>query len=75
MSDQPTGNTPPSPGPGTGGPKNEVMAILSLIFSIASFVCCLSLLMSIPAVILGHLGKKKIDESNGALTGSGLALA
>lgn len=49
-------------------------AIWSLVLAILGFVCC-GCLASIPAIICGHIALKQIEESEGKLTGRGLALA
>ncbi len=64
----------PQPGYGGGGnPSNSVMAIVSLVTGILGLICCGWFLLSVAAVITGHLGKKEIAESNGMKTGAGLA--
>ena len=55
-----------------GQPKNEPLAIWSLVLGIASLVCC-GLLAGIPAIILANMAKKKIAESGGTLGGETLA--
>jgi competence protein ComGC len=55
-------------------PKNSPLAIWSLVFGILSLVGC-SIVAGIPAVICGHMGRKRIRQSAGALGGNGLALA
>lgn len=58
--------------PAGGQPKNETMAIVSLIFSILGLTC-LPLIGSIVAVITGSMAKKTIAASGGTLGGEGLA--
>lgn len=58
--------------PAGGQPKNETLAIVSLIFGISGFVC-LGIIGSIVAVITGSMAKKKIAASGGTLGGEGLA--
>ncbi len=48
------------------------LAIASLVCGVASLVTCVS---CIPAVILGHMARSQIRDSNGAQQGEGLALA
>ncbi|MEO0417051.1 MAG: DUF4190 domain-containing protein, partial [Verrucomicrobiota bacterium] len=48
-------------------------AVLSLVLGIIGL--CLPILLSVPAVILGHLGLRKISRSNGEVGGSGLCVA
>jgi hypothetical protein len=49
-------------------------ALWSMILGIAGLVCC-GLFTAIPAIILGHMGKKEIDASGGAQSGRGMAQA
>lgn len=53
-------------------PKDSPLALTSLITGILGWTI-LPLLGSIAAIITGHLGKKEIKESHGALTGDGMA--
>ena len=55
-------------------PKNSALAIASLVLGILSLTC-LWLLSAVPAVICGHLAYSRIKRSDGALEGTGLALA
>jgi hypothetical protein len=67
-----------APGPGFGGAQPQstsVMAIISLVTGILSIICCGSFIFGIAAVILGFLGRKEINESNGAKKGAGMAMA
>lgn len=54
--------------------KVSPQAVWSLILGILS-ITCLWLLGSIPAIILGILSIKRIDQSGGALQGRGLGVA
>jgi Domain of unknown function (DUF4190) len=54
-------------------PTTSKLAIASLVSGILSLFC--SLLVGIPAVIMGIVALAKIGKSNGKLTGSGLAIA
>ena len=63
----PAAVTPPSI-----NPKDSPLALTSLITGILGWTI-LPLLGSITAIITGHLGKKEIKESHGALTGDGMA--
>lgn len=56
-------------------PKTSVMSIISLITGILGILACGCFVFQIAAVVLGLLGKKEIDESNGAKTGAGMAKA
>ena len=51
------------------------MAIISLVTGILGIVCCGSFIFGIAALILGFLGRKEINESNGTKKGAGLAMA
>ncbi|MEO6052507.1 MAG: DUF4190 domain-containing protein [Chthoniobacterales bacterium] len=53
--------------------KTSGLAITSLVIGLVSFMCCG--LMGIAAVIFGHVARGKINRSEGAIEGSGLALA
>ena len=55
-------------------PKNCGMAIASLVCGVLSMTCC-GFFTGIPAIILGHLAKTKIKQSQNSLSGEGLALA
>ena len=75
----PPGYGPPTPGYqqpvgayGGGGQQNA-KALWSMILGILSLVCC-GLFTGIPAIILGHMGKKEIDLAPGQ-TGRGMAQA
>lgn len=67
---------PPSAPGGYGGgyvqPKTSQLGIWALVTGILGF-CCGPL--SIVAIVLGVMGRKEIDSSNGARTGRGLAVA
>jgi hypothetical protein len=54
-------------------PKHSRLAIWSLVLGILS-PACLFFVAGIPAVVCGHLARKRIQESDGALTGNGLAM-
>ena len=51
------------------------MAIISLVTGILSIICCGSFIFGIAGVVLGFLGRKEINESNGTKKGAGLAMA
>lgn len=55
-----------------GQPKNETLAVVSLIFGISGFVC-LGIIGAVVAVITGGMAKKKIAASGGTLGGESLA--
>lgn len=66
--------------PGYQAPTNNGMAIAALVCGISSlgvgFITCgIGSVAAIPAVILGHMARKQIRESNGAQQGEGMALA
>jgi hypothetical protein len=54
--------------------KTNHLAVASLVLGVASFLF-LGPVASVPGVIIGHIGRKQIRESNGAQTGDGLAIA
>lgn len=54
--------------------KTSALAIWSLVLGILTFLC-FGFLAGIPAVICGHLARTRIRQSQGSLTGGGLALA
>jgi type II secretory pathway pseudopilin PulG len=55
-------------------PPTDGKATASLVLGILS-VTCLWIFAGIPAVVLGHMSRKKIQESMGRLKGDGMALA
>lgn len=58
----------------TAQPRNSRRAIWSMVFGILSLTC-LSILATIPAIVLGHLSIEDIKKSAGQLTGRGMAIA
>lgn len=71
---------PPPPGaaaPGGGyaaAPKSNQKAVWALVLGILSVLCC-SVVSGIPALVLGNMAKKEINQSGGAQTGAGMAKA
>ena len=58
-----------------GAPKKDSgLAIASLVCGIAAWII-FPIVAAIAAVITGHLAKKEIRNSNGTLSGDGMALA
>lgn len=55
--------------------KTDGKATASLILGILSVVLCLNVFTGIPAIILGHLSRSRINKSRGHLKGDGMALA
>lgn len=55
-------------------PKTGRLAMASLVLAILAFPC-FSVLGSIPAVLTGHLAKRRIRRSGGSLRGGGVALS
>ena len=53
-------------------PENNPLAIASLACAVFGICCSV---LSIAAVIMGHIARKQIRESNGRQTGDGFALA
>lgn len=69
-------NIPPTSSQPTYLPaqKDSTLAILSLVFGIASYLV-VPVIGSLAAIILGHIAKSEIKKSNGTLSGNGLATA
>lgn len=64
-------NPPPmSPAPPA---KSSGLAIASLVLGILAIVLCLGPLTGIPAIICGHMALSRIRNSNGLLSGKGMA--
>ena len=64
-----------------GGSRQNVCALLSMIFGIGGAVCVLSccliyfaILLSPAAVVLGHIARHQMKKSEEPQTGAGLAL-
>jgi Domain of unknown function (DUF4190) len=75
MSDPLPPTTPSTPTPNSSRPpESSGLAIASLILGILSLVC-FGLFSGIPAIICGKIGRTKIRNSAGSLTGSGFATA
>lgn len=53
-------------------PPTNGLAVASLVFGILGFI---TLITSIPAVIMGHIARRQIRAADGAQRGDGLALA
>ena len=77
------GFVPPPPGgyapmsAGYAAPRNDGLAIASLIFGILSIVCtlgCLGIVLGPAAAIMGFISRQRIATSGGALGGGTLAL-
>ncbi|MBA4150559.1 MAG: DUF4190 domain-containing protein [Verrucomicrobia bacterium] len=66
-------NNPSYPNPSQ--PKTAGIAITSLVLGIISYICLLGPFTAIPAIICGHVARKRIRNSEGALTGEGFGLA
>jgi hypothetical protein len=58
----------------TGQVKDSNLAIASLITGILGWIL-IPIFGSLAAIITGHLANKEIDESNGLLSGRGMATA
>ena len=54
--------------------KTSVLSVCSLVLGILSLLC-FGFLAGIPAIICGHMGRSKIKQSRGTLSGDGMALA
>ncbi|MGH7762573.1 MAG: DUF4190 domain-containing protein [Candidatus Dormibacteraceae bacterium] len=77
------GFVPPPPGgyapisAGYAAPRNDGLAIASLIVGILSFVCtlgCLGIVLGPAAAIMGFISRQRIATSGGALGGGTLAV-
>jgi Domain of unknown function (DUF4190) len=70
---------PPGPGApgGHGQPKKSPLAVTALVTGVIGAIpCCWSLpIFAVVALVTGVLGRKQIDESQGQLTGRGMATA
>ncbi|HNR01616.1 MAG TPA: DUF4190 domain-containing protein [Anaerolineaceae bacterium] len=64
----------PAAVPPSLNPKDSSLALASLITGILGWTI-LPLLGSVAAIVTGHLGKKEVRESHGALAGEGMATA
>ena len=58
----------------TAQPKDSTLALVSMICGIAAYVV-VPILGAIAAIILGHIAKKEIKNSNGMIKGNGMATA
>jgi hypothetical protein len=65
----------PLPPQGGMPPKTSGKAIASLVLGILGIVTCGCLIFSILGIVFGVLAKKDIRESNGGVTGAGMAQA
>ena len=69
-------NTPGQPAsPPPQIPRNDGLAVVSLVCGIASIVLCLGPLTGIVAVVCGHMARGRIARSSDTLAGAGMALA
>lgn len=55
--------------------KTSTTAIISLIAGILGFLQVLPFIGPLAAIITGHMAKKEIRNSNGMITGNGMATA
>lgn len=74
MSTNPYLATAQTPAAGNLPPKTSSLAIASLVSGIISILGCL-FITGIPAIICGHIAKRRIKKSSSKLTGKGLATA
>lgn len=79
MGAPPAGSLPPGGYSAGGAPKQNVLAIVSLISGILSLLLCCCFYLWVPtsiiAIVTGFMARKQIQESNGAETGDNLAIA
>jgi len=78
----PTFQAPGAPQPAyyaPTGPKNDGMSIAALVCGISGLatlvLCGIGIVPAILGVVFGIIGKKKVEQSGGALQGRGMALA
>ena len=65
----------PGPAYGYGGaPKTETTAIAAVVVAVVGLVL-MPIILGVVALVLANVANKKIQESNGALTGQGLVTA
>ena len=64
----------PFPSATSSHPKTSGLAIWSLVLGILSLIC-FTIFSAIPGVICGHKALSRIKNSNGSLTGQGMAIA
>jgi len=61
------------------GPKNDGLSIAALVCGISGLatlvLCGIGIVPAILGVVFGVIGKKKVEQSGGALQGRGMALA
>jgi hypothetical protein len=68
----------PGYGYASAGPKNDGLAIASMITSIVGVVllcACVGIVGTVAGAIMGYIARDRIRSSNGMLTGDGFALA
>ena len=72
----PGGGYQPQMGGGMGyaAPRNDGLAIASLIVGILSLLCC-GVILGPAAAIMGFISRNRIAQSGGAIGGGGLAMA
>lgn len=70
----PQGQYSPQQGQFYGQPPTDGKATASLVLGILS-ILCFGIFAGIPAIILGHISRKNIQQSMGRLSGGGMAIA
>jgi Domain of unknown function (DUF4190) len=70
----PGGYQPQMGGAGYAVPRNDGLAIASLIVGILSLLCC-GIILGPAAAIMGFISRNRIAQSGGAIGGGGLAMA
>jgi hypothetical protein len=69
-------STPPPPMGAPGMPRNSGKAVAALVLGIVSIcIPLVGIVTGVIAIILGILGMKEVDRSNGMLKGKGMAIA
>ena len=56
-------------------PQSSGLAIASMVLGILSWVLCLSLIASIPAIITGHMGLGQVRRKEAPESSRGMAIA
>lgn len=71
----PSGTAPPVLKAPQTDERRKGMAVLSFVLGLCSFVLCLSFISAIPAIILGHVARKRAARSPEQFGGRGFAIA
>jgi prepilin-type processing-associated H-X9-DG protein len=69
------GSPPPILKAPTAKDKRQGMAVISFVLGLCSFALCLSAITGIPAIILGHVARKRVAKAPNQYGGTGFATA